>query len=92
MNKKELIKALSENSELNQKQTAAVVDALVEVITQQVVDGEDVKIPGIGTFTSVERAARNGVNPLTGEALSIPAKRVPKLKISSTLKNAIKNA
>ena len=67
----------------------AVVDAVFETITKAMSQGEDVAITGFGTFRVRKRAAKMGVNPRTGEKVSIPAKTVPKFSAGKALKEAV---
>ena len=90
MNKKMMIKAIAEKTGYTQKDVAVVVDAMIETVTEVMVAGEDVKVSGLGKFSVSERAAREGRNPQTGEAIEIPATKSIKFKASSTLKNAVK--
>ena len=90
MNKKELIAKLAEKMETTKKAAGEQLDVTLETIAEALVSGQDVKLTGFGTFTVVERAERNGVNPATGESIVIPASKAPKFKASSALKNAIK--
>lgn len=97
MNKVELIKAMSTElteggMKTTQKDAAVYVDTIFGIIAKNMANGEDTKVSGFGTFTVVERAAREGRNPATGEALHIEASKAPKFKASSTLKAAVKNA
>lgn len=78
MNKAELIKAISEESGLSQKDTALFLDSFVDVVTTAVANNEKVKIVDFGTFSSKERAPKLGVNPKNpSEKIQIPAKTVP---------------
>ena len=52
--------------------------------------GDSIRLPGIGTFKVVERAARMGRNPRTGEQISIPARRQVKFTASKSLSEALK--
>lgn len=90
MNKKELIAKLAEKMGTTKKAAGEQLDVTLETIAEALVSGQDVKLTGFGTFTVVERAERNGVNPATGESIVIPASKAPKFKASSALKNAIK--
>ena len=90
MNKKELIAKLAEKMEVTKKAAGECLDAMVEVITEALSEGTDVKISGFGTFSVVERAAREGRNPATGEAMHIEASKAPKFKAASALKEAVK--
>lgn len=66
-----------------------VINAALAVITDTLRAGEDVAITGFGQFSVSDRAARNGVNPATGEPIAIPASRVPKFKPGKPLKEAV---
>ena len=96
MNKVELVSAVVEKMandgvKVTKKDMTTYVDAMVDVIKESMISGEDVKIANFGTFTVVERAARTGVNPQHPEVkIEIPASRAPKFKASGVLKSAIK--
>lgn len=89
MNKKELIAAIAEKAEITKKDATTLLDALTDIITECLSNGDEVKISGFGTFTTSERAARECRNPLTGESISVDAKVVPKFKASATLKQTV---
>jgi DNA-binding protein HU-beta len=63
---------------------------LVEVVTEFLAKGEKVQLIGFGTFETRERAAREGRNPQTGEAIKIAATVVPAFKAGKALKDAVK--
>ena len=90
MNKKEIIKQISIKTGYSQKDITEVIESLLYTITDELARGNDVSITGFGKFVVQERAARNGVNPKTGEKIQIAATKTPKFKASSTLKNAVK--
>ncbi|WP_288681620.1 HU family DNA-binding protein [uncultured Eubacterium sp.] len=93
MTRTEFIKKISENIEgATQKDIAVIVDEGIETIVNAVASGDKVSFVGFGTFESVERAARTGRNPLTGETLQIPASRSPKFKPGKKFKETVKNA
>ena len=71
------------------KQADAVVDAVFEIITKTMSQGEDVAITGFGTFRVRKRAAKVGINPRTGEKVNIAAKTVPKFSAGKSLKEAV---
>ena len=66
------------------------VEKVIEVIISSLKKGEEVSIAGLGIFSVKERAARQARNPRTGEAISVPAMKVPKFKASKHLKDAVK--
>ena len=90
MNKTELVKAVSTQAELTQKDAAKVVDALVETISNTLAKEEKIQLIGFGTFEVRDRAARKGRNPQTGEEIDIAASKVPAFKPGKELKEAVK--
>lgn len=92
MNKAELIKAISEESGLSQKDTAVFLDSFVNVVTETVAKEEKVKIVDFGTFYAKERAPKLGVNPKNPtEKINIPAKTVPMFSAGKGFKNRFDN-
>lgn len=71
------------------KQAATAVDAVFDTITKTLSKGEEVAIPGFGTFRVSRRAAREGINPRTGEKIHIAAKVAPKFRAAKALKEAV---
>lgn len=90
MNKVELIGAVASKSEISKKDVEKIINAFTSVVTDTLVDGDKVTITGFGTFEVVERAARTGRNPQTGETLEIAASKSPKFKAGKALKDAVK--
>lgn len=90
MNKSEVIKQVAIQSELTKPQASLAVDAVFQSIQNTLQDGDNVQLIGFGTFEVRERAAREGRNPHTGEALMIPASKVPAFKADKALKEAVK--
>ena len=88
MNRRELVLALSERLEVDRKTADAALAAVVEEITAQVAKGETVSIPGFAKFARIDRPARQGRNPATGETIQIAAKRAPKFSPAKALKDA----
>ena len=86
MNKAELIEEISNKTGLTKKDAGNVVNAVVETITNTLKKGEKVTLVGFGTFQVMQRKARTGVNPQTGEAIQIPAKKVPKFRAGKELR------
>ena len=90
MNKTELIKAVSTQAELTQKDATKAVDALLETISNTLAKEEKIQLVGFGTFEVRDRAARKGRNPQTGEEIEIAASKVPAFKAGKELKEAVK--
>lgn len=89
MNKTELIAAMAEVSGVSKKDTEAVLKAFTEVVSGELKNGGKIQLIGFGTFEVSERAAREGRNPLTGEAMKIAAAKAPKFKAGKALKDLI---
>ena len=90
MNKTELIAVMTEKAEISKKDTEKALTAFINVVTDALVTGEKVAISGFGTFEVVERAARIGRNPKTGETIEIKASKAPKFKAGKSLKDVVK--
>lgn len=73
MTKRELIDELSERAFTTRKQTDAIIEALNEIVSREAVRG--FSIPGLCKFEVVDRKARKGRNPQTGERIDIPASK-----------------
>lgn len=89
MNKTELIAIAAENAGMTKKDTERVLNAAIDAVTAAMIHGERVQLSGFGTFETKVREARIGRNPHSGEAIEIPATRVPGFKASKTLKDAV---
>lgn len=89
MNKTELIAAIAEQAEISKKDAEKALKAFVDVVTEQLKEGEKVQLVGFGTFEVSERAAREGRNPQTGKTMKIEACKAPKFKAGKALKDAI---
>ena len=89
MTKQDLIDVVSEKAGLTKKDTAAVVDTILDTIVDSLKRGEKVSFVGFGTFEAKTRKAREGRNPATGETIQIPARVVPSFKAGRALKDAL---
>ena len=86
MNKSELIAAIAEKAELTKADAQKAFNAFTEIVTDCVKKEEEVRILGFGTFSVIERPAREGVNPRKkGEKIHIPARKVVKFKAGAAL-------
>ena len=90
MTKQEFIAEISRRSGLQSRDAAKAVDAFLDTITDTLKGGGDVSFTGFGKFSAANRAARQGVNPRTGERVEIAATTVPKFSAGSQLKAAVK--
>ncbi len=91
MNKGELIAAMADRSGVNQGQAGDCLEAFFDIICDQVGSGGEVNVTGYIKFTQVDRAARMGRNPQTGEAIHVPATKAVKISAGSKLKKAAKS-
>lgn len=89
MNRRELVAALAERTGAEKKTTDAFLSAFTDVVTETVSKGEPVAISGFCKFARVERAARMGRNPATGEAISIPASKKARITPLKAFKDAV---
>ena len=89
MNRTELISAMSEKSELTKVDTEKALKAFIDTVTEELKNGGKVQLVGFGTFEVTERAERQGRNPKTGEAITIPASKSPKFKAGKALKDIV---
>ncbi|HEY7206607.1 MAG TPA: HU family DNA-binding protein [Gaiellaceae bacterium] len=90
MTKQEFVSEVARRGQLSSRDASKAVDAFIETITDTLKGGGDVSFTGFGKFSTSNRAARQGVNPRTGERVQIPAARVPKFSAGSQLKSAVK--
>jgi len=90
MNKQALVDVAHEELGGTKASAERIVDKIFDSITNSLTKGEEVSIAGFGIFSAKERAARTARNPRTGEAIAVPAMRVPKFRASKALKDAVK--
>ena len=89
MKKDELLKVLAEEAGIKKVEAEKVLDAFVDVLLAEVKKGEKLAVAGLGTFSVAARAAREGVNPKTGEKIKIAASKNVKFKAAKKLKEAV---
>ena len=90
MNKSDLVSAIAAKTEMTKKDSEKALQAFVDVVTEELGKGGKVQLVGFGTFDVVDRAAREGRNPQTGQPMTIPASKAPRFKVGATLKQAVK--
>jgi DNA-binding protein HU-beta len=89
--KQEFVDKIADKANLQKRDAAAAVDAVLETITDTLKSGGEVVFTGFGKFSTQHRAARQGVNPRNPtEKVTIPASTVPKFSAGSQLKSAVK--
>ena len=87
MNKKELTSLAAKEAGVSQKDAGKVLTAILENISKSIVRNESVTLLGFGTFSTKERPARNGYNPLTMKPIKIEARKVVKFNPSKAIKD-----
>ena len=89
MNKGELIASVAEKAGVPKSTADAVVNAVFEAITDALKDGDKVALVGFGNFEVKDKAARDGINPATGETITIEASKSFAFKSSKALKEGL---
>jgi DNA-binding protein HU-beta len=89
MNKRELAKAVAVHSDVELKTVTNVLEGFTEVVTAVVAQGEPVAITGFAKFVKVNRPARMGRNPATGEAIRIKASKKARITPVKAFKDAV---
>jgi DNA-binding protein HU-beta len=88
MTKAEIVAKLAEEIKISKKAAGQAFALVTDSIAQSLRKGEKVALVGFGTFSVVQRKARNGRNPQNGKEIKIAAKKVPKFTAGSALKAA----
>jgi len=88
MNKTDLVNAIAAAG-LSKADSKKALDAALAAIAGALKKGDKVALLGFGTFSTTERAAREGINPRTKAKITIAAKKVVKFKAGSELANAL---
>ena len=89
MNRTELAQQVASRGGVDSSQAKAAVDAVFETIADELGSGGEVAVSGFGKFSVADRAARQGVNPATGEKIQIKASKAAKFSPASGLKNKL---
>jgi DNA-binding protein HU-beta len=88
--KAELVESIMDSVDgLNRRQAAEAFEAVFGAIVASLKAGESAKVPGFGSFTVSERAARKGRNPATGASINIRASKSVRFKAGKELKEAV---
>ena len=85
MNKADLINNLSKINNVTKTQAALLLESVLVSVSSAIAKGEDVRLLGFGTFTTLKRPARTGRDPRTGNKIKIPAKNVVKFRPGTLL-------
>jgi len=89
MTKADLVDEIAERTGLTKKDVAETVDEFLNAVARALETGKHIEIRGFGTFKVKDRKARIARNPRTGDAVQVPARRVPVFKVSKELKDKV---
>jgi len=87
LTKSKIVEYIAENNGLSKKAASDILTCLAELAYKEAKNG--FTLPGIGKLVLVDRKARVGRNPATGETINIPAKKVLKFRVSKACKDAV---
>jgi len=90
MNKDGFAELVGKKLNRSKKEASKLLDAVFGAISETLSRGEEVSVSGFGAFSAKERKSRQGVNPRTGEKITIPAMRIPKFQAGKHLKDAVR--
>ena len=89
MTQTQLVRSLAESCEVPNKTAKGMMECLASMAIAEVKKNGVFVLPGIGRLVRVDRKARTGRNPATGESIKIPAKKVVKFRVAKAAKDAI---
>ena len=89
MNKNDLVGAVADKTGVPKAEAEKIIDATLDIVTNTLKGGDEVRLVGFGTFTVTKRKASTGRNPRTGEPMSIKASSQPKFKAGKGLKDSV---
>jgi len=89
MSKSQILATLSETSGLSKKDVKEFMDKLTELAYKEVKTAGEFVLPGFGKLVKINRPARQGRNPATGQTIQIPAKVVIKFRVAKAVKDAL---
>jgi len=89
MTKTDLIAQVAANTEMSKKGAELAVNATLDALAKAMANGEKISLAGFGTFEIRERAARQGINPRTHEAMTIEASRSVAFKPARAIKDSL---
>lgn len=89
MTKSQLLASLAEATGLSKKDVTNLLDKFAEMAYREVKKSGEFPVPGLGKLVKIQRKARMGRNPATGEEIKIPAKTVVKFRVAKAAKEAV---
>ena len=92
MNKKQLVEKISAETKATKRQTSKFLDKMIDIVTNELEKGEEVKIVGFGTFSTKTREPHRARNPKTKETIFVDRpRRFVKFKCSNMITDRINN-
>ena len=89
MTKADLIDVICEENGFSKRESAKIVEMMLDIIKEILENGENVKLSGFGSFNIQHKRARRGRNPQTGAQMTISARRVLSFRSSNVLRNEL---
>ena len=89
MNKTELIEKIAAEAGLTKADSKKALEATLSAVKDALAAGDKVQLVGFGTFAVAEKPAREGINPRSGQKITIAAKKVAKFKAGAEFSEAI---
>ncbi|MBD3273276.1 DNA-binding protein HU [Candidatus Dependentiae bacterium] len=90
MNKAAVIEQMAKDTKLPKTTCKDALESFIKTVEKALKKNKSVVLTGFGTFSTMKRKARTGINPATGRKMQIPAKKVPKFKPGKKLKSIVK--
>ena len=90
MNKSELVYEVTNRLDVTRTEAEDVIDCFLDLIAENLANGDKVVLSGFGTFEIRNRVSRSGVNPRTGERIDIPCQKTPAFKVGKILKDKLR--
>ncbi|MFA6106777.1 MAG: HU family DNA-binding protein [Patescibacteria group bacterium] len=89
LTKSQILEAMANQTGMSKKEVGNFMDKFTDLALTEVKKNGEFVVPGIGKLVKVQRAARVGRNPATGESINIPAKTVVKFRVAKAAKEAV---
>ena len=89
MTTKELAARVTDGTAYQQSQVANILRKTLDTIKRELANGGQVQLIGFGTFETKKRNARKGINPRTGDVITIPEHKTPICRAGKSLKEAV---
>ncbi len=91
MHKTELVALLQEKTGGSPEETRKTVNAMIDIITESLAEGDKILLPGVGSLKVVDKTEHKGRHPQTGEEITIPAHKAVKFSPGKFLRETVKS-